>query len=180
MWVQPGVQHCVPQHGTATMAMNEHPCKLLRATPRHAQKEASEVFFSVTKLFQNKDTGLRRMMYLCIKDICPSADEVIIVTSSLMKDMNSKVDLYRSNSVRVLCKIIDSQLLMQVRSLSCKAWHGACGAALEQQPHCSWNPVHTQCTGGEGACTERAMGTPAHACSVAHSPLPPGCVSCVD
>lgn len=53
-------------------------------------------------------------MYLCIKDICPSADEVIIVTSSLMKDMNSKTDLYRSNSVRVLCKIIDSQLLMQV------------------------------------------------------------------
>ena len=54
------------------------------------------------------------MVYLCIKDICPSADEVIIVTSSLMKDMNSKTDLYRSNSVRVLCKIIDSQLLMQI------------------------------------------------------------------
>jgi len=56
----------------------------------------------------------RRMVYLCIKDICPSADEVIIVTSSLMKDMNNKTDLYRSNSVRVLCKIIDSQLLMQI------------------------------------------------------------------
>uniref|UniRef100_A0A7S3VL87 Coatomer subunit gamma n=1 Tax=Dunaliella tertiolecta TaxID=3047 RepID=A0A7S3VL87_DUNTE len=78
------------------------------------KKEASEVFFSVTKLFQSKDTNLRRMVYLCIKDICPSADEVIIVTSSLMKDMNSKTDLYRSNSVRVLCKIIDSQLLMQI------------------------------------------------------------------
>jgi vesicle coat complex subunit len=74
------------------------------------------VFFSATKLFQNQDMNLRRMVYLCIKDICPSADEVIIVTSSLMKDMNSKVDLYRSNSVRVLCKIIDSQLLMQVCS----------------------------------------------------------------
>jgi hypothetical protein len=55
------------------------------------QKEASEVFFALTKLFQSKDTNLRRMMYLCIKDICPGADEVIIVTSSLMKDMNSKV-----------------------------------------------------------------------------------------
>ncbi len=62
------------------------------------------------------------MVYLCIKDICPSADEVIIVTSSLMKDMNnSKVDLYRANSVRVLCKIIDSQLLMQVRARSKQA-----------------------------------------------------------
>ncbi|KAF5841268.1 hypothetical protein DUNSADRAFT_13722 [Dunaliella salina] len=82
------------------------------------KKEASEVFFSVTKLFQSKDTNLRRMVYLCIKDICPSADEVIIVTSSLMKDMNSKTDLYRSNSVRVLCKIIDSQLLMQFHAVA--------------------------------------------------------------
>ncbi len=68
----------------------------------------------MTKLFQKQDINLRRMMYLCIKDICPGADEVIIVTSSLMKDMNSKTDLYRSNSVRVLCKIIDGQLLAQI------------------------------------------------------------------
>mmetsp|Transcript_4485 Transcript_4485/g.7532 ORF Transcript_4485/g.7532 Transcript_4485/m.7532 type:complete len:900 (-) Transcript_4485:576-3275(-) len=87
---------------------------LLSQGESFTKKEASEVFFSVTKLFQNKDTNLRRMVYLCIKDICPSADEVIIVTSSLMKDMNSKTDLYRSNAVRVLCKIIDSQLLMQI------------------------------------------------------------------
>lgn len=72
------------------------------------------MFFGVTKLFQSKDMNLRRMAYICIKDICPSADEVIIITSSLMKDMNSKVDLYRSNSVRVLCKIIDAQLLVQI------------------------------------------------------------------
>jgi hypothetical protein len=138
---------------------------------RRLQKEASEVFFAVTKLFQNKDSHLRRMVYLCIKDICPGSDEVIIVTSSLMKvmggarrgctctgrrvaarrmqgagcraqdagrssaagvcqgasltrrrrllpggpqDMNSKVDLYRSNAIRVLCSIIDSQLLAQI------------------------------------------------------------------
>jgi coatomer protein complex subunit gamma len=72
------------------------------------------VFFGVTKLFQSKDVNLRRMAYIAIKDICPSADEVIIITSSLMKDMNSKTDLYRSNSVRVLCKIIDAQLLVQI------------------------------------------------------------------
>jgi hypothetical protein len=30
-----------------------------------------------------------------VQDICPGSDEVIIVTSSLMKDMNSKVELYR-------------------------------------------------------------------------------------
>lgn len=78
------------------------------------QKEASEVFFSVTKLYQSKDANLRRMVYLVIKDVCPGADEVIIITSSLMKDMNSKTDLYRSNAIRVLCSITDSQLLGQI------------------------------------------------------------------
>lgn len=79
-----------------------------------SKKEASEVFFSVTKLFQNKDANLRRMVYLVIKDVCPSSDEVIIITSSLMKDMNSKTDLYRSNAIRVLCSITDTQLLAQI------------------------------------------------------------------
>lgn len=34
------------------------------------------MFFSVTKLFQSKDIGLRRMVYLIIKELSPSADEV--------------------------------------------------------------------------------------------------------
>ena len=72
------------------------------------------MFFAATKLFQNKDMNLRRMVYLCLKDICPGSDEVIIVTSSLMKDMNSTVDLYRANAIRVLRTIIDSQLLVQI------------------------------------------------------------------
>jgi len=87
---------------------------LLNQGEAFTKKEASEVFFAATKLFQNRDTHLRRMVYLCIKDICPGADEVIIVTSSLMKDMNSRVDLYRSNAIRVLCSIIDGALLAQV------------------------------------------------------------------
>eukprot|EP00897_Mesotaenium_endlicherianum_P003909 jgi/Mesen1/3546/ME000198S02746 len=76
--------------------------------------EATEVFFSVTKLFQSSDIGLRRFLYLMIKEISPSADEVIIVTSSLMKDMNSKTDLYRANAIRVLCRITDGGLLGQI------------------------------------------------------------------
>lgn len=54
------------------------------------------------------------MVYLCIKEIRPSPDEVIIITSSLIKDMNSKNDLYRANSIRVLCQIIDPGLLSQI------------------------------------------------------------------
>ncbi|CAI5935185.1 unnamed protein product [Closterium sp. NIES-64] len=40
--------------------------------------------------------------------------KVIIVTSSLMKDMNSKTDLYRANAIRVLCRITDGGLLGQI------------------------------------------------------------------
>lgn len=75
--------------------------------------EVTEVFFGVTKLFQSDDVNLRRMMYLFIKDIADTCnpDDVIIVTSSLTKDMNTGEDLYRANSMRVLAKIIDSTML---------------------------------------------------------------------
>ena len=71
--------------------------------------ETQNVFFGVTKLFQSTDSRLRRMMYLFIKEVAETTakDDVIIVTQSLTKDMNSDVDLYRANSIRVLCRIID-------------------------------------------------------------------------
>ncbi|THU62498.1 hypothetical protein C4D60_Mb01t05780 [Musa balbisiana] len=87
---------------------------LLNQGETFTKVEATEVFFAVTKLFQSKDTVLRRMVYLMIKELSPSADEVIIVTSSLMKDMNSKIDMYRANAIRVLCRIIDGTLLTQI------------------------------------------------------------------
>lgn len=78
--------------------------------------EASDVFFSVTKLFESKDMNLRRMVYLFIKEVseATAAEEVIIVVQSLMKDMNSSEDLYRANSIRVLGKIIDAPTLSQI------------------------------------------------------------------
>ena len=79
-------------------------------------EEATEIFFGVTKLFVSSDLYLRRMTYLFIKEIyerCDSSD-VIIVTSCLTKDMTCDVDLYRANSLRVLCRIIDSAMLSAV------------------------------------------------------------------
>lgn len=78
-----------------------------------SSSEVTEVFFGVTKLFQSDDVNLRRMMYLFIKEVAETCnpDDVIIVTSSLTKDMNTGEDLYRANSMRVLAKIIDSAML---------------------------------------------------------------------
>ena len=74
--------------------------------------EATEVFFGVTRLFQSQAPMLRRMMYLFIKEVveATAAEEVIIVTSSLTKDVNSKKPLFKANALRVLCKIIDGNI----------------------------------------------------------------------
>lgn len=46
-------------------------------------------------------------MYLMLKELATIADDVIIVISSLTKDINSKIELYHANAIRVLCKIAD-------------------------------------------------------------------------
>lgn len=81
-----------------------------RLTP----EEATEVFFSVTKLFQANQPSLRRLVYLAIKELAHTAEEVIIVTNCLTKDINSDVDMYRANATRVLCKITDAQMVQQI------------------------------------------------------------------
>lgn len=69
--------------------------------------EATEVFFAMTKLFQSRDVVLRRMVYLGIKELSTLAEDVIIVTSSLTKDMTGPEDLYRAAAIRALCSITD-------------------------------------------------------------------------
>ena len=56
---------------------------------------------------------LRSMVYFFIKEVAEHCDpdDIIIVTSSLTKDMNSSEDLYRANSIRVLAKMIDATML---------------------------------------------------------------------
>lgn len=69
--------------------------------------EATDAFFAMTKLFQSKDIILRRMVYLGIKELSKVAEDVIIVTSSLTKDMTGKEDIYRAAAIRALCSITD-------------------------------------------------------------------------
>ena len=76
--------------------------------------EATETFFAITKLFQSKDPVLRRMVYLGIKDLSNIAEDVIIVTSSLTKDMTGKEDAYRASAIRALCTITDPAMLQAI------------------------------------------------------------------
>jgi hypothetical protein len=76
--------------------------------------EATELFFGITKLFQHRDASLRQMVYLAIKELADTAEDVIMVTSSVMKDVagaggrgSGDQDIYRANAIRALCRIID-------------------------------------------------------------------------
>uniref|UniRef100_A0A8C4WZ35 Coatomer subunit gamma n=1 Tax=Eptatretus burgeri TaxID=7764 RepID=A0A8C4WZ35_EPTBU len=76
--------------------------------------EATGAFFAMTKLFQSNDPTLRRMCYLTIKEMATIAEDVIIVTSSLTKDMTGKEDPYRGPAIRALCKITDTMMLQGI------------------------------------------------------------------
>merc|ERR1719359_1927670 len=73
-----------------------------------------DFFFGVTKLFQSNHRRLRRMVYLIIKLLDISETEVFIVTSCLTKDMSSKNDVYRANSIKVLARILDPSMAQQI------------------------------------------------------------------
>lgn len=81
---------------------------------RLSSQECTDIFFSITKLFQSNNERLRRMVYLLIKNLPVSEKEIFIVTSSLTKDMNSANDCYRANAIRVLSKIIDLSMATQI------------------------------------------------------------------
>ncbi|CAB3406335.1 unnamed protein product [Caenorhabditis bovis] len=76
--------------------------------------EATEAFFAVTKLWQSKDANLRRLVYIVVKELSNISDDVIIVTSSLTKDMTGREDVYRPASIRALCRITDIGMLQTI------------------------------------------------------------------
>mmetsp|Transcript_121639 Transcript_121639/g.214467 ORF Transcript_121639/g.214467 Transcript_121639/m.214467 type:complete len:925 (-) Transcript_121639:145-2919(-) len=87
---------------------------LLQQGEKFTQDEMTRLFFDVTKLFQCPNTRLRRMVYLIAKELEPSESEVFMMMSCLIKDMNSKDDCFRANSVRVISRILDPAMAAQI------------------------------------------------------------------
>ncbi|KAK9322609.1 adaptin N terminal region-domain-containing protein [Lipomyces orientalis] len=91
---------------------------LLSTGDTFARDESTRLFFSITKLFQHKDIALRQMVYLVIKELARSADDVIMVTSSIMKDTTVGSDVvYRPNAIRTLARIIDASTIQAIERL---------------------------------------------------------------
>jgi len=87
---------------------------LLQQGEKFSGEEMTRLFFDVTKLFQCPNTRLRRMVYLVTKELEPSEQEVFMIMSCLIKDMNSKNDCFRANSIRVLSRILDPAMAAQI------------------------------------------------------------------
>ncbi|XP_024593747.1 coatomer subunit gamma-2, partial [Neophocaena asiaeorientalis asiaeorientalis] len=87
---------------------------LLNQGEHFGTTEATEAFFAMTRLFQSNDQTLRRMCYLTIKEMATISEDVIIVTSSLTKDMTGKEDVYRGPAIRALCRITDGTMLQAI------------------------------------------------------------------
>jgi len=77
-----------------------------------SETESTELFFSITKLFQSENKELRRMIYLIIKEM-QREPSLYIITQSLIKDMNAKEDLFRMNALRLSAAVIEPQYLIQ-------------------------------------------------------------------
>mmetsp|Transcript_1061 Transcript_1061/g.2595 ORF Transcript_1061/g.2595 Transcript_1061/m.2595 type:complete len:729 (+) Transcript_1061:144-2330(+) len=78
-----------------------------------ADNEISTLFFRVSKLFQNQDHLMRRLVYLMLKELKPKDDVSFIVVSSLTQDFSKSGELFRANSLRVLMHVLDPSLLAQ-------------------------------------------------------------------
>ncbi|KAK4102708.1 Coatomer, gamma subunit [Parathielavia hyrcaniae] len=88
---------------------------LLYTGEKFPTTEATTLFFGISKLFQNKDASLRQMVHLVIKELASSAEDIIMVTSTIMKDTGGSTDsIYRPNAIRALCRIIDATTVQSI------------------------------------------------------------------
>lgn len=68
------------------------------------------------------------MVHLIIKELAHSAEDIIMVTSTIMKDTGGGTDaIFRPNAIRALCRIIDVGILeiMRWNRLTCIGIHRA-------------------------------------------------------
>ena len=87
---------------------------LLNHGESFSEKETTDLFFGVTKLYQSNEIELRRLIYVFIKEMKVRRDEIFIVQSSLTKDILSPNPLYKANAIKVLSKVIDQTSIQSI------------------------------------------------------------------
>ncbi|KAH3660244.1 hypothetical protein OGAPHI_007449 [Ogataea philodendri] len=85
--------------------------RLLYAGETFPKTEATNLFFSTSKLFHHNDGSLRQLVYLAIKELCSLSDDILMATASIMKDIQGGDILYKPNAVRTLARVLDGSTI---------------------------------------------------------------------
>lgn len=81
--------------------------RLLAQGETFPQTESTALFFSISKLFQHQNDSLRQAVYLAIKELSGISEDVLMATSSIMKDVQNGSDLVKPNAIRSLTVVLD-------------------------------------------------------------------------
>lgn len=73
--------------------------------------ENTNLFFSISKLFHNNDPSLRQIAYLAIKELCAVSDDILMITASIMKDIQSGDQVYKPDAIRTLSRVLDGSTI---------------------------------------------------------------------
>lgn len=78
------------------------------------EEEMSNLFFSITKLFQSDEKNLKRMLYLSLKYMTDSPF-LCMITNCITRDIKSDNPEIKSNALRILPFILDGQHPIQLQ-----------------------------------------------------------------
>eukprot|EP01080_Neovahlkampfia_damariscottae_P002274 gene2274-2448_t len=81
----------------------------------YTAEEATELFFSVTKLFISGNIPLRRLIWVLVKELSKSAEQTFVASNILFQDMNKNMNTdMQANAIRALRTITDETMLNQL------------------------------------------------------------------
>lgn len=81
--------------------------RLIYSGETFPREQTTTLFFSISKLFQHRDSSLRQIVYLAIKELSSASDDILMVTSSIMKDVQNGESIYKPNAIRTLARVLD-------------------------------------------------------------------------
>lgn len=91
--------------------------RLLAQGETFPENEATALFFSISKLFQHQNDSLRQAVYLAIKELSGISQDVLMATSSIMKDIQNGSDLVKPNAIRSLTAVLDESTAFSAERL---------------------------------------------------------------
>lgn len=91
--------------------------RLLAQGETFPENEATALFFSISKLFQHQNDSLRQAVYLAIKELSGISEDVLMATSSIMKDVQNGSDLVKPDAIRSLTAVLDESTAFSAERL---------------------------------------------------------------